>query len=415
MARSSFLFLFLCHVLCWTASAESPFYLRDGDTVVFYGDSITDQRLYTNYVEIYAHTRFPGLHIRFVNSGWGGDRVTGGSGGTIDARLARDVEAYRPTVVTVLLGMNDGQYRPFDEGLFRIFSSGYEHILRRLREPAPGLRITLMEPSPYDDVTAAPKFEGGYNSVLERYGRFVADLAAREKIALADLNAPVVRVLESANREYPESARVLIPDRVHPSPGVHLLMAEALLKAWNAPSLVSAVSIDASSGEIAARNTAVTGLDRTSGLRWSQMDRALPMPLERSDPTIAMALRLSDFGEAMNREILQITGLPEGSYRLRIDGETAGTFTGQQLQEGVNLAPLDTPMRKQATEVSDLAFRRNHLHFARWRMVDQALGTYRLATLDAALRALDALEAETAARERAAAQPKPHNFELTRQ
>src|SRR3954468_22824586 len=89
------------------ARADEPFYLKDGDRVVFYGDSITDQRLYTTFVETYVVTRFPRMDVSFVHSGWGGDRVTGGGGGSIDARLKRDVFAYKPTVMTVMLGMND--------------------------------------------------------------------------------------------------------------------------------------------------------------------------------------------------------------------------------------------------------------------------------------------------------------------
>ena len=72
-------------------AAQDGFYLHDGDRVVFYGDSITDQRLYTTFTESFVVTRFPTLNIAFTHSGWGGDRVTGGGGGTIDLRLARDV------------------------------------------------------------------------------------------------------------------------------------------------------------------------------------------------------------------------------------------------------------------------------------------------------------------------------------
>jgi len=36
------------------------FSLKDGDTVVFYGDSITDQRLYTTFVETFAVTGIRG-------------------------------------------------------------------------------------------------------------------------------------------------------------------------------------------------------------------------------------------------------------------------------------------------------------------------------------------------------------------
>src|SRR5437016_14632265 len=88
------------------ARAEN-FALKDGDRVVFYGDSITDQRLYTTCTETYVLTRFPKLDVSFVHSGWGVDRVTGGGGGPIDLRLRRDVFAYKPTAMDVMLGMND--------------------------------------------------------------------------------------------------------------------------------------------------------------------------------------------------------------------------------------------------------------------------------------------------------------------
>src|SRR3954464_4086878 len=93
--------------ICLQAAQNGGFYLKEGDRVVFYGDSITDQRLYTTYVETYVVTRFPKADITFVHSGWGGDRVGGGTGGMIDKRLKRDVFAYKPTVMTVMLGMND--------------------------------------------------------------------------------------------------------------------------------------------------------------------------------------------------------------------------------------------------------------------------------------------------------------------
>jgi len=108
---------------------SADFAIRDGDQVVFYGDSITDQRLYTTFTETFILTRFPNLKVGFVHSGWGGDRVSGGGGGPIDLRLKRDVIAYKPSVVTVMLGMNDASYRPFDEAIFAAYTRGYGHLV----------------------------------------------------------------------------------------------------------------------------------------------------------------------------------------------------------------------------------------------------------------------------------------------
>src|SRR5579862_5488533 len=138
------------------ARAAGDFYLKDHDRVVFYGDSITDQRLYTTYIETYCVSRFPNKHFTFIHSGWGGDRVTGGGGGPIDVRLNRDVLPYHPTVITICLGMNDGSYRAFDQGIFDTYVKGYRHILDTLLKELPRVRITLLTAPAYDDVTRTP-------------------------------------------------------------------------------------------------------------------------------------------------------------------------------------------------------------------------------------------------------------------
>src|ERR1700722_20968322 len=75
-------------------SAQQEFALKDGDTVVFYGDSITERRIYSSFSEACVLTRFPKLNVRFVNSGWDGDTTDGGAGGSLQVRLQRDVISY---------------------------------------------------------------------------------------------------------------------------------------------------------------------------------------------------------------------------------------------------------------------------------------------------------------------------------
>ena len=395
--------------------APAPFALRNGDRVVFYGDSITDQRLYTLFTETFVRTRFPKLDATFVHSGWGGDRVTGGAGGDIDARLSRDVLAYRPTVVTVMLGMNDAGYRAFDQGLFDTFAKGYGHIVDRLRREAPGARLTLIQPSPYDDVTRAPGFPGGYNGTLLRYGDFVKDLGSRSGSTVADLNGPVVTMLQAANAKDAAGAQRIIGDRIHPGEAGHLTMAEALLKAWNAPSVVSAVEIDGGR-LVRAENARLSGLAASGGgLMWTQIDGALPFPLNLGDATTRLVVESSDFVSSLDRQTLRVSGLT-GRYELSIDGKAVGMFEGDQLATGVNLATLDTPMRAQARRVQDLVRNRAEVHQQRWRTFQAggALGGENAVPKEKTdvFRALDRYDQALDKEARKAAQPTPHRFVL---
>ena len=227
------------------------FYLHGGDTVVFYGDSITEQNYYNQYVELYAATRFPWMRVHFYGAGVGGDRVTGGGGGPIDQRLERDVFSEKPTVVTVMLGMNDGGYRATTDDIEQTYVKGYEHLLDSIREHVPGVRLTLLGPSPYDDVTRPVTFPGGYNTVMQHFADVDQSLADKYGAAFVNLNPPVVAAIRKADVADPKLAVLLLPDRVHPDPLAHWVMAKALLKGWHAPALVSDVTVDAHAGTVA--------------------------------------------------------------------------------------------------------------------------------------------------------------------
>ena len=394
-------------------SAKGGFALKDGDRVVFFGDSITDQRLYTTFVETFVVTRFPNRDVRFTHSGWGGDRVTGGGGGGISERLTRDVIAYKPTMVTVMLGMNDGRYQAFNQQIFEIYSKGYRNIVETLKKELPGVRITAIQPSPYDDVTRAPGFKGGYNATLLRYSDFIADLAKSEGIQTADLNRPVVAMLATAKATNPKLSEKIIPDRVHPRDSGHLVMAEQLLKAWGAPPLVSSVEIDAASKRIAhTENTTVSDASFSGAVTWTQLDNALPMPVDLTNSEMALAVNSSGFEETLNRQIVRIRGLSAGRHTLFVDGDVAGTYTDKELADGVNLARVQTPMWAQAMRVHQLTIRRANMHNTRWRSVQVPLEDEALQSVDGAMAAIDRVAEELRVRQREMARPVAHRFEL---
>ncbi len=401
-------------------ATNAPFALKNGDRVVFYGDSITDQRMYTLLTEQYIVTRFPNLKVRFVHSGWGGDRVTGGGGGPIDLRLDRDVTAYKPSVVTVMLGMNDASYRAFDAGIFQTYADGYKHLVEKVKKDNPGVRLTLIQPSPYDDVTRPEGFPGGYNAVLLRYASFVGQLASEQGAGVADLNNPVVAMLKKANATDATNAAKIIADRVHPGWGGQLIMAEALLKAWNAPALVSSVKLDAASGKSETQNARVSKVQAVidGAVTWTATEGSLPFPLGSPDPNAAapynLAVASSDFVQALDQETLTVTNLASPRYTLKIDGKSIGEFTKEQLAAGVNLATLNTPMLQQALLVGKLTQLRANVHNSRWReyQVPQANDPQATQFLPALLKNLDAADEPLTKAQRDAAKPRAHQFML---
>jgi predicted GH43/DUF377 family glycosyl hydrolase/lysophospholipase L1-like esterase len=395
-------------------AGEPGFYLKSGDTVVMYGDSITEQNLYNQWVELYTATRFPAMRVHFFGAGIGGDRVSGGMGGGIDERLARDVFSHQPSVVTVMLGMNDGSYQPATEAIQATYTKGYEHLLESIRDHAPGARITLLGPSPFDDVTRPAGFAGGYNGVMAHLADLDRELARKFGGSFVNLNPGVVAALEKAQALDPLVAKLILPDRVHPDTLAHWVMAEALLKGWNAPALVSSVAIDARAGQaVDAQNAAVDHVERDKGvLRWTETEHALPLPFNADNATQALLLQLTDIQQQLNQEPLRVTGLDAGQYKLAIDGGAVGTFSAEELAKGINLAGYQTPMRGQAQRVGWLVRDRDQAHYIHLRMavrkfdVGAEPGKTDRDRMDAFENSLeDAIYNEAA--------PKPHLFSLS--
>jgi lysophospholipase L1-like esterase len=171
-------------------ATNAPFALRDGDRVVFYGDSITAQRFYTRLAEDIVVSRYPRIRVSFYNAGVSGDTVEGGHAGNMEIRLKRDVLPWHPTVVTIMLGMNDGRYTTEYASNVKAYEAGYRELIAQLKAALPGVRLVLIRPSPYDEVGHLPTI-AGYNSVMLRYGEIVSALGREENIPVVDFNQPM--------------------------------------------------------------------------------------------------------------------------------------------------------------------------------------------------------------------------------
>lgn len=394
--------------------ATSDFAIHDGDHVVLYGDSITDQRLYSTFIEEYVLTRFPTWKIQWTQSGVGGDKVSGGAEGPIDLRIQRDVLPYKPNFVTIMLGMNDGYYRPPNPAIQKTYEDGYRSMVDTILSGDPGVKLTLVGPSPYDDVTQPTMH---YNEVMQAYSQFDKSEADRTHQGFVDLNAPVVDVLEKVKASHPDMASRLIPDRVHPGEGVHWVMAATILKAWHAPSLVSSVTVDAHDAKASnVQNASVTDVKRekkTGTLQWAEIENALPLPLPLSatDPLTNLALEAGGVETALDQEMLTVTGLAAGDYALTIDDQPVANFTADALQHGVNLARVATPMLRQS---QTLAWETEHRNELERRLFTLLAGTKEQpeAAPEPEQQAMRQAVAASIAQQQKDAQPVTHRFAL---
>ena len=340
------------------------FYLHNGDRLTFYGDSITAQRFYTRDIQDFAQTRYPALEVTYHNAGVPGDKVTGGYAGDAAARVARDVKPWDPTVLTVMLGMNDGDYVPPDRKIFADYQSGYECLLTLLRAAAPNARVTLIENTPYDEITHGTEF-AGYMATTEQNAAATPALGRRVGLPAVDDYTPVKQLLERATSINPSLASLLVVGRIHPSEPLHWIMAEAVMKAWHIDPVITSVTISAASQKVSqSLRTQVTAVSAQGEvLTWDQLDTAMPLPFDFEDPLMEFVLAISDLA-SVDQEMLKVDELQPGQYTLTIDKTNVGTFSSGQLAMGVNLALLKTPMWNQAREYDSDLEQRSHLEDA---------------------------------------------------
>ncbi|RLS33562.1 MAG: hypothetical protein DWH80_00395 [Planctomycetota bacterium] len=325
-------------VLCWTLhvfvnsdsdAIAADFFFHDGDRIVMMGDSITEQHLYSNYVEMWVTTRFPKWNLTFRNVGIGGDRSTGGN-----ARFKRDTMSFQPTAMTVDFGMNDGSYKPFDEPGFTAYMGGLQGIADQAK--AAGVRVAWCTPQPLDGDEAGPTALTGYNLTLEKYSEGVKTISEKNSGLFVDQFHPYLMVVDKARASGPKYNRITAGDAVHPGPPGQALMAYSILQGLGFPSLVATVSIDATDLKaVKTENCKVTNVVKQGeSVSFEQLDESLPFFPEDAAPI----LKWSPILEEANNYGLAIGGLKPGQYEVRLGDRVVAHYSADQLKKGVNLA-----------------------------------------------------------------------------
>jgi len=207
-------------------------FLQQNDHVLFYGDSITDagRRAETNnnggmghgYASMIAgllSARYPELGLTFTNRGISGNRIY-----DLADRLRQDLLDLKPTVVSMLIGIND-TWRRYDSDLLspvEEFSACYRQILTTVGREL-GARLVICEPFllpiPEDRARWREDLDPRLHAIREIARDFQAIYVPYDGLfAAAACRAPLAYWL---------------PDGVHPSQAGHAMMAEHwIASAW---------------------------------------------------------------------------------------------------------------------------------------------------------------------------------------
>jgi len=182
------------------AAASGGWSLRDGDRVVFLGDTFVEREGDRGFIETALVAAHPGATLTFRNLGWSGDTVWAESRGVFDqpakgyARMLALVRDLDPTVVFLAYGRNESHRGAAGLPAFRSQLDTLCADLQATRAaaatdgaagPQPrGPRLVLVTPHRFETADA-----GARNAALAPYCQTIREVATARRTGLVDLFA----------------------------------------------------------------------------------------------------------------------------------------------------------------------------------------------------------------------------------
>ncbi|RXJ02087.1 GDSL family lipase [Anaerobacillus alkaliphilus] len=206
--------------------------LKEGQTLLFIGDSITDcdrakphgeglfgayGNGYVSLVQAFLQATYPNLRIRVVNKGISGNTVR-----DLKNRWQEDVLAYKPEWLSVMIGIND-VWRQFDVPHIKekhVYLDEYKETLRILvQETRPLVEgMVLMTPYFIENNEQDPM-----RQMMDQYGDIVKQISDEFNCIFVNTQAVFNKILGDLH------SSALAWDRVHPTPTGHMLLAREFL------------------------------------------------------------------------------------------------------------------------------------------------------------------------------------------
>ena len=197
------------------------------DAILFTGDSITDcgrvrenpDHLgfgYAAFTAAHLQARLASPELKIYNRGISGNRVC-----DLLGRVEKDLIALRPTVVSILIGINDTwrRYDRNDPTSAELFERYYRTLLEKIRQETPA-RVVLLEPFLLHVPEDRLAWREDLNPKIDVTRKLAIEFGA-ELLPLDGLFAQAATLSPAA---------YWAPDGVHPSAAGHALIAERWLE-----------------------------------------------------------------------------------------------------------------------------------------------------------------------------------------
>ena len=193
----SALIAFLALTAASAATPAARFELRDGDRVVFLGDTLIEREQSHGWIELMLTVRSADSSVTFRNLGWSADTPAGVSRTGLSPmqaarepadegwiQLQQQITDAKPTVIFVGYGMANS----FDglEGEEK-FRADYIRLLDALAKLAPAARLILLGPSRHEGFGAPAPDPTAHNATLSRLSAAIRDVAATRSLPFFSL------------------------------------------------------------------------------------------------------------------------------------------------------------------------------------------------------------------------------------
>lgn len=359
------LVLGLSRLFCECHGQDKPLAtFSDGDRWSAVGDSITESGHYVAWVEYFYRCRSGGKKLSSWNCGVGGDNSHGAL-----RRFSTEVDVTKPTLVSLMLGMNDVNRGAFTATASREFLQNdnqkrldnFAVNLNALIDSAAkqNLRTIILAPTCFDHATflTTPDLPG-VDGALAQFRDKAAAIARERGLAFVDTHAGLTQLNQELQSLAPDKS-LINPDRVHPNDLGQLAIAAVISRDLKIGTIRQSVQINAVKKEAVTESADVKQLtyaDRR--LDFDLRLSALPVVFPNLSAPRAFLVKLR---ECIAQDMIFIKDLPPGNYSFLAEGKKCGVFASEELEKGIDLAELPLfPPAAASQRLSDLIIRKMH-------------------------------------------------------